>query len=82
MRAHEEAITASRDAACLDNFLQAGGLYPARKHAGVTKASLIAALADVGASQDHAVTYRERYVASADGRSAAPDGSASCHYAR
>ncbi|KAK9833301.1 hypothetical protein WJX81_004567 [Elliptochloris bilobata] len=40
---------------------------------GVTKASLIAALADVGASQDRAVTYRERYVATADGRSAAPD---------
>lgn len=54
-----------------------GDLFQARKHAGVTKASLIAALADVGASQDHAVTYRERYVASADGRSAAPDRSAS-----
>lgn len=51
--------------------------FSARKHAGVMKPSLIAALADVGASQNHAVTYRERYVASADGGSAAPDRFAS-----
>jgi hypothetical protein len=49
------------------------GTHTRWRRAGVTKASLIAALADVGASEARPVTYRERYAASADGRSAVPD---------
>ncbi len=49
------------------------GTHTGWRRAGVTKASLIAALADVGASEARPVAYRERYAASADGRSAVPD---------